>query len=735
MQRPAAAIPIFDESHLFLPLTSNPSNPNMDYLQCPATGHIYCLATGSLYQVSTTIPLSTNIQPLLQSKQRYSPLLPSNPAPCTEQVSSINPVNNLDPTERCNTSSITPDGQGKNPPSIKSKSKKYHQCNPSAQSKIKSSTNPPSNSTPTTKNKKKHTKIIQDKPVPIQANPAAPKKESASAKWCNTSSITPDGLGKNPSSIKSKSKKSPQCNPSAQSKIKYSTNPPSNSTPTTKNKNKHTKIIQYKPVPIQANPAAPKKESASAKRCNTSSITTDGQGKNPPSIKSKSKKPPQCNPSAQSKIKSSTNPPSNSTPATKKKKNKKKHTKIIQDKPVPIQANPAAPIKKSASARRNKPTRSSKVKTSKSFKRKSGPKTSTTHPPITQIKLASHSKRHSTTIARRRRKPKLSIWSILVPFNRRKRPKKSLQRDKQEPVWSSQCKNCMMASSVHEIIHSRFTKNENERMPVSQLRAMLSSRHKKSKALQERIRRMEEEAIHKFKKLNLEKYKLKLKVEDKGLLSHPKKPWLVSLVRKVIDRSGKEGSWPLLVKCLYKHPDSTLRQASKHRSFCLTWIDPSYILRRDHAYYTQIQCHMAITETSYAELLVHTNKETTIVPVYFDNDFWVQTEATLDAFFTENVLPYFRKNNIEPNESRDSFKTEPNESRDSFKTEPNENRDSFKTEPNENRDLFKTEPNENRDSFETEPNENRDSFKTEPNEIRDSSESLETEGLIQVGSQ
>ncbi|XP_063771453.1 uncharacterized protein LOC134909014 [Pseudophryne corroboree] len=187
MQHPAATIPIFDKSHLFLPLTTNPFNPipNMDYLRCPATGHIYCLTTGILYQI-TAIPLSTNIQQLLQRKERDLSLLPSNPAPCTEQVSSINPINNPDPTVRCNTSSITSDDQGNKLPSIKSKTNLPPQSNSPAQSKIKSSTNPQSNPAPTTKKKKKekkrHRKITQDKLVPTQANPAAPKTKSAAAK-------------------------------------------------------------------------------------------------------------------------------------------------------------------------------------------------------------------------------------------------------------------------------------------------------------------------------------------------------------------------------------------------------------------------------------------------------------------------------------------------------------------------------------------------------------------------
>ncbi|XP_075720233.1 uncharacterized protein LOC142760943 [Rhinoderma darwinii] len=237
-----------------------------------------------------------------------------------------------------------------------------------------------------------------------------------------------------------------------------------------------------------------------------------------------------------------------------------------------------------------------------------------------------------------------NIWECLQPFNRR--PHSHHKRPKS--LMNSQYKNCIMASSVHEIVHSRFAKNTNEHMPESQVRAMLSSGDRKLRTQSEWIKHMEEEAVHKYKKLNLEKHKQRLEVQEYNVFHHKEKFWLACSSRSVIRRKN-EKSWPLLVKCLHKYPDSTLRQASKHRSFCLRWNGTSYTLRMDHAYYTQIQCLMAITDTSYAELVVHTRKETTILLVCFDFDFWKQTEATLETFFTSNILPYLKKNEIESN--------------------------------------------------------------------------------------
>ncbi|XP_069583069.1 uncharacterized protein [Ranitomeya imitator] len=313
-----------------------------------------------------------------------------------------------------------------------------------------------------------------------------------------------------------------------------------------------------------------------------------------------------------------------------KKKKKKKHIRKAEDKSVPLKEN-SCPVSK---------TKSVSCKLKKSVLNK--PKLSiTANNPSARFKnpaLTTHTTKKSEEIIIEQ------SWAFLRPFQRRPHPSHRRKKCK----LSSECKNYIMASSVHEIIHSRYAKNTNERMPVSQIRAMLSSGDWKLRKRSEWIQQMEEDAIHKYKKMNLEKHNQRLQVKEHNVLHHNEKVWLACTNRTAVNRKDKK-SWPLLVKCLHKHPDSTLRQACKHRSFCLRWDGTSYTLRLDHAYYTQIQCHMAVTDTSYAELVVHTRKETTILPVNFDFDFWKQTEATLETFFTNNILPYLKKNKIESN--------------------------------------------------------------------------------------
>lgn len=41
--------------------------------------------------------------------------------------------------------------------------------------------------------------------------------------------------------------------------------------------------------------------------------------------------------------------------------------------------------------------------------------------------------------------------------------------------------------------------------------------------------------------------------------------------------------------------------------------------------------------------MVHTNKETAVVPVEFDGEFWGKTVPKLEKFYTEAVIPHLEQ--------------------------------------------------------------------------------------------
>ncbi|XP_056421605.1 integrator complex subunit 6 homolog [Hyla sarda] len=590
MKKPTAPIfPVLDKSYLFVHLPTDPQNQSTRYLQCPATGHLYCMSTGSLYQKIPIIPpLSTDILSLPQGK-KYC--LPSIAPLCKMKTFSVYSENI--------------DQQDIGPSTILST-----ESNMSPKAKVVSASITPNTHRNEAFGNKPDTSAEASTPVP----------------GANSSAFLQRNLD-----------------------------------PTTKKKIRRRKVKTKSPL-LEHSCASAKKKSASSKekkstvppqpKPTTTIIKNSGDFKNTVSITQSTKKGkvtinPNNNLSTKNKRKSFTYPqfylhhtiwpiqpmhinfqdifPQNVAPTLNLPKFSRKHEENTPIVPVCSVSN---------SKDKRAPRNTQKEKPSLHFNIED----------FFEVWVQNNNKKKTARNKTLRHVSNdfNSIWAFLKPFNRRPYP----YRRRQKSLMTSQCKNDIMASSVHEIIHSRFAKNTNEHMPVSQIKAMLSSGDRKLRTRHEWIQCMEEEAIHRYKKMNLEKHSQRLKIKQYEVLHHEEKSYLACSSRAVINEKDKK-SWPLLVKCLHKHPDSTLRQACKHRSFCLRWDGASYTLRKDHAYYTEIQCHMAITSMSYAELIVHTHKETTIVPVDFDSDFWKQTEATLETFFTVNILPYFKKTEME----------------------------------------------------------------------------------------
>ncbi|KAE8603455.1 hypothetical protein XENTR_v10014341 [Xenopus tropicalis] len=303
---------------------------------------------------------------------------------------------------------------------------------------------------------------------------------------------------------------------------------------------------------------------------------------------------------------------------------------LIEKTTVPLRKNVLSSQKKTTPTKKTKPRKKSKKKKHRQAQN------------IRSIQEAPNRQSNSHPL-RRCKKSYPIIWSFIKPFNRRSRHHKIHQhRQIVKPTCSNRCRNHIMASNVHEIINSPFVKNASSCVPPALLNKLLNCDFKIWSTAQPWAVRMEEEAIKTYKNLKLENDNQKVQVSDYDFLTNSEKSWLAGVCRTVSNRGSKD-SWPLLVKCLHKHPDSTLVQATKHRCFCLKKEGYIYTLRKDHAYYTQLQFLMDITDNVYAELLVHTNKETAIVPVWIDFDFLEEAEKKLERFYTDIVLPYLLK--------------------------------------------------------------------------------------------
>ncbi|KAM3930919.1 uncharacterized protein RB166_004401 [Leptodactylus fuscus] len=631
----APALPVLNKSYLFLLLPEDPQNPNRRYLQCPATGNIYCMSTGSLYQnISQINPLPTNISSFIEKKDFCA--LPSNPTSYT--IPKSRNTNNPDHLVH---------GNGTTTPSIEI-NKNPGQCVQSNRLSI-----PQSNKAPNIKNADQHTKGNSTSKTPNVQRHATSKTNDGDEPIPGISALsTPKNPSKTSSNVKTDSSPATK---KPKNKIKKQSK---------KSKDKSVRKHEHLDANFKNCQQLSKNEAKKQDKCTvqpqskptTPFIRTSSNVMYPTPIAriTPTVFPSMLNPVIKKPLKSQTYNQSVYNPFQNSKK-KSFTFHIINLQPM---SEPAKRIHINLDHLLF-PQRASPTLRYTQFSQKPGT-TFEAGSSFTSINRCSSkpAKKPSLYFSREdydmmnlensfrkntaKRKPVVKktynykkIWKTIEPFNRRpyyhhRRKQRSLQ---------GQYKNCIMASSVHEIIHSQFAKNANEHMPVSQIRAILSAGDRKLRKRPRWIQHMEVQAIQKYKTL---KQKEDLEVEEYDVLHHLEKSWLVSYGRWVKNQKTEE-SWPLMVKCLHKHPNSTLQQACKHRSFCLRWNGKSYTLRMDHAYYTQIQCHMAVTDTSYAELIVHTHKETTILPVYFDLDFWKKTEVILETFFTNNISPYLKK--------------------------------------------------------------------------------------------
>ncbi|KAJ7995700.1 hypothetical protein DPEC_G00247320 [Dallia pectoralis] len=220
---------------------------------------------------------------------------------------------------------------------------------------------------------------------------------------------------------------------------------------------------------------------------------------------------------------------------------------------------------------------------------------------------------------------------------------------RENPKWFEWRQNRITASAAHRIAHSRFVTGKSQTPPTSYLEAITGRGPSvKTRAMTWGIEH-EAEAVQRYQVLKSKALGRMLKVQECGLFIDPQRPWLAGSPDGIVeDQRTGERLLCLEVKCPYKHRENTVTQACmEDKDFCLVLQEEGqvkYSLKSNHSYYTQIQCQLAVTGLTRADLVVFTLKETAIVPVTFDPAFWNNTLAKLEKFYTEAVLPYIKDN-------------------------------------------------------------------------------------------
>lgn len=215
---------------------------------------------------------------------------------------------------------------------------------------------------------------------------------------------------------------------------------------------------------------------------------------------------------------------------------------------------------------------------------------------------------------------------------------------KNNPKWHEQRENRITASMAHKIANSMYVNDKSSEIPQSYLKAVVNAGSRVQTPAMSWGIKNEKAAIKEYQELASKKAGKDVKVEECGLFIHPEKSWLAASPDGIVHDGSTGKPLKLLeVKCPYKHRDRAMKDACKDASFCLEKAGDAYALKKDHAYYSQVQCQLAVTGLSKADFVVHTKEETAIAPVEFDAEFWKTTEPKLEKFYKEAVIPHLER--------------------------------------------------------------------------------------------
>uniref|UniRef100_A0A8B9HXX5 YqaJ viral recombinase domain-containing protein n=1 Tax=Anser brachyrhynchus TaxID=132585 RepID=A0A8B9HXX5_9AVES len=218
---------------------------------------------------------------------------------------------------------------------------------------------------------------------------------------------------------------------------------------------------------------------------------------------------------------------------------------------------------------------------------------------------------------------------------------KETRGQRNNPKWYEWRENRITASVAPRIAGSKFANGRTDKVPQSYLKAVVSPGPTVQTPAMSWGIRNEKAAVRAYEQLKSQEVGRPVRVEDCGLFIHKEKTWIAASPDGVVTEADTGKPLGLLeVKCPYKHRNKTVREACKDRDFCLRVDGDSYALKRDHDYFTQVQCQLAAAGLQRADFVVHTKKETAVAPVEFDDEFWGQTVPKLEKFYTEAVIPH-----------------------------------------------------------------------------------------------
>lgn len=129
-----------------------------------------------------------------------------------------------------------------------------------------------------------------------------------------------------------------------------------------------------------------------------------------------------------------------------------------------------------------------------------------------------------------------------------------------------------------------------------------------------------------------------IKLNEVGLIIHPNYPHFGASPDAIVmcDVCG-EGC--VEVKCPYCAQNSSIAELIHAKKTCLINEGGETKLNRKHAYYSQVQMQLALTEKKYCDFVVWSESDYFMERIYFDEEFWNNESHKATVFHQKVILP------------------------------------------------------------------------------------------------
>ena len=201
------------------------------------------------------------------------------------------------------------------------------------------------------------------------------------------------------------------------------------------------------------------------------------------------------------------------------------------------------------------------------------------------------------------------------------------------PLWKEFRSGLITASNIHHV-HTKM-KNTRTSDPQKLLQQLLNKSKFQGNQSTRYGHQYESKAARMHTTLMLKMHK-NLQVHECGLTIHRKYPFIGASLDRSATCNCHLGR-VVEIKC-----PASMKDKPKGSFLSLPYVKmdgSTYVLNTSHIYFSQVQCQMAVTDTSQADFVVWSPQEIIVISVQFNKSHWDNLQKPATTFFLHHLGP------------------------------------------------------------------------------------------------